>query len=501
MNLEQLKAARAAALAKAEGLTNADGTFADGFDAARAEVNKLDGQIRALEATAPAPAVNADAIRAEERARITGITEACRVAKLPANDAADMVGRGLSLDAARAEIFTKLAAASDAPPTRQHVAMGEDTRDKWMRGAMNWLIVRSGLAGLIAAADKTAVAAIDPGEFRGLGLLDLARQSLTRAGVAVGGLDKMTLAGLAMSHRSNYQSTSDFAYLLENTMHKILRAAYTITPDTWTRFCGVAQVQDFRAHNWYRWGSLSQLDALNEDGEFKNKSIPDAEKATYTATTKGNIIAVSRQVIVNDDMGAVMQLTEKLGRAAKLTIEKAVYAKLALNSGLGPTQSDAQPLFHANRLNVGTGSALAAAAIDADRVVMASQFEPNSQDYADLRPAVLLLPVGLGGQARVINLSQYDPDTVANKSQMKPNIVAGLFRDVVDTPRLTGTRRYLFADPSIAPVFLVSFLEGQQEPVLETMNGWRVDGVEMKARLDFGVDAVDWRGAVTNAGV
>jgi hypothetical protein len=48
---------------------------------------------------------------------------------------------------------------------------------------------------------------------------------------------------------------------------------------------------------------------------------------------------------------------------------------------------------------------------------------------------------------------------------------------------------------------MVSFLEGQQEPVLETQNGWRIDGVEMKARLDVGVDAVDYRGAVTNAGV
>ena len=41
---------------------------------------------------------------------------------------------------------------------------------------------------------------------------------------------------------------------------------------------------------------------------------------------------------------------------------------------------------------------------------------------------------------------------------------------------------------------------GQQEPVLETQDGWRYNGVEMKARLDFGVDVVDYRGAVTNAG-
>jgi hypothetical protein len=190
-----------------------------------------------------------------------------------------------------------------------------------------------------------------------------------------------------------------------------------------------------------------------------------------------------------------------LGRAAGLSIEIDVYAQLLLNSGLGPTQSDAQPLFHANRANVGTGSALAAAAIDADRVLMAKQRDPWGNEYLDLRPAILLVPVELGGQSRVVNDSQYDPDTVANKSQMKPNLVRGLFRDVVDTPRLSGTRRYLFADPSIAPVFEVAFLEGQTAPVLESRDGWRVDGTEMRVRLDYGVAAVDYRGAVTNAGV
>jgi hypothetical protein len=111
---------------------------------------------------------------------------------------------------------------------------------------------------------------------------------------------------------------------------------------------------------------------------------------------------------------------------------------------------------------------------------------------------VLLVPRGLQGTAISINQAEYDPDTTGKLQ--KPNIVKGLFSDIVGTGRLTGTRRYLFADPSLYPVFMVSFLEGQREPVLETQDGWRTDGVEMKARLDFGVDVVDYRGAVTNAG-
>jgi phage major head subunit gpT-like protein len=282
-------------------------------------------------------------------------------------------------------------------------------------------------------------------------------------------------------------------------MHKMLQAAYAAAPDTWSKWANRSTVADFRAHNRYRMGMFGALDSLTETGEFKNKPINDAEKATITAATKGNIINVSRQMIVNDDMGAFTRLLSMLGRAAGLSVEIDVYALLLLNSGLGPTQSDSQPLFHANRNNVSTGAAFSVDAIDADRVLMAQQKDPWGNQFLDLRPAVLLVPIGLGGKARITNQAQYDVDA-SNRFQV-PNKVAGLFREVVDTPRLSGTRRYLFAEPSVAPVFEVAFLEGQTEPVLESRDGWRVDGTEMKVRFDYGVAAVDFRGAVTNAGV
>ena len=331
-----------------------------------------------------------------------------------------------------------------------------------------------------------------------MSLVALARQCLERAGRPVRGHDKMRIVSEAFTLRDITQSTSDFATLLENTMHKVLVAAWSVTPDTWRRFCATSTVSDFRAHNRYRMGTFGSLDAVGETGEFKNKAITDAEKATITASTKGNIINVSRQMIVNDDMGAFARLLTMLGRAAGLSVEVDVYALLALNAGLGPTQADAAPLFDAARSNVGAGAALSAAAIDADAAIMAAQMDKDSHEYLNLQPAVLLVPRSLRGTAITINEAQYDPDT-ANKLQ-KPNAVRGLFADVVATPRLSGTRRYLFADPNVEPVIEVAFLEGQSAPVLETQDGWRTDGAEMKVRFDYGVAAVGWRGAVTDAG-
>jgi len=71
----------------------------------------------------------------------------------------------------------------------------------------------------------------------------------------------------------------------------------------------------------------------------------------------------------------------------------------------------------------------------------------------------------------------------------------------VDNPRLTGTRRYAFADATEAAVLEVAFLDGRQDPYLEVEDGFDVDGARYKVRLDYGVAAVDYRGATTNAGV
>lgn len=391
-----------------------------------------------------------------------------------------------TVETANAKLLAHLGAGA-TPIAGNHVVTLEDETDKFRVAATSALVVRAGFG---SSEQRQAVRA---NPYRGHKLLDLARQCLARAGIKTDGMSQMEIVAAAFT-----QSTSDFPVLLENTMHKVLQEAYGKAALTWNRFCAIGSVSDFRAHNRYRTGSFGVLDSVNENGEFKNKSIPDGEKASITAGTKGNIINLNRHMVINDDLAAFVGLSNSLGGAAARTVEAAVYAMLALNSNLGPTMGDGKALFHADHGNIGTGAALAVAGIDADRVLMASQKDVSGNDYLSLSPAVLLVPIGLGGLAREVNGQEYNDD--ANKQQRKPNVVRGLFRDVVDTPRITGTRRYLFADPAIAPVLEVAFLDGQQEPYLEMQNGFEVDGTQYKVRLDYGTAAVDYRGAVTNAG-
>lgn len=518
--LKELRDARTRLLAEAEQLRGADGTFASdadrtAFDAKMAEIDTIDTRIRSLEqqerdgasrlSLADTPSDEMRKGAEVERKRASEIRSLVKRVKLDESVADELIGAGRSIEEARVEVINKVAERDETPErdTRSSVRVetGEDARDKWLRGAENWLLTRGGVLDTVAKYDGRTSGDYAPGEFRGMTLVDLARESLTRAGVRWRGLDRMELVGQAFTRSANYQTVSDFALLLENTLNKALRAAYAVTPDTWSGWCGTATVTDFRTHNWYRMGSLSGLDELTEHGEFRNKTIPDAEKQTFSATTRGNIIGVTRQTIVNDDLGGLTRMATMLGRAAMLSIETRAYARLAENSSLGPNLSDGNPIFNARAggNNIGAGAALSAAAIDADSAIMAAQQDVSGNEILDLQPSVLLVPRGLQGQANQINDAEFDPD--GSKSNRQPNIVRGFFDRVIGTARLTGTRRYLFADPMIAPVMVVSFLEGEREPVIETQDGWTYDGVSLRARLDFGVDGVDFRGAVTDAGV
>lgn len=394
----------------------------------------------------------------------------------------------VTVEAAGLKILAKLADGA-GPIAGQHtVETTEDETDKRRGAIVAALMVRAGVAS------NEVRASIGSNPFRGHTLMDLARASLDRTGYDYRGRDKMEIVAAAFT-----QSTSDFPILLENAMHKTLQAAYAIAADTWRQFCAVGSVSDFRDHPRYRTAALANLQSLNELGEFVNGTIPDGEKARVRVGTKGLIINLSRQAVVNDDLGSFVGLANSLGRSAARTIETDVYAFLALNSGLGPVMDDGYTLFHANHGNITTGAAISVVAIDADRVAMASQKGVGANgDYLALMPHCIVLPIGLGSTARVLNAAEYDPDT-SNKLQ-RPNVVRGLFTNVVDTPRVSGTRRYLFANPVEAPVLEVDFLDGNEQPYLELKNGFDVDGASWKIRHDFGVSVVDYRGAVTNAG-
>jgi ATP-dependent protease ClpP protease subunit len=378
--------------------------------------------------------------------------------------------------------------AKDVEPVNPtHIETVEDEADKRRDGIVASMIVRAGLA------DKATRERAMHSAHRGAKLLDLARESCIRAGRRVDGLGQMEVVAHAFT-----SSTSDFPILLENAMHKVLQGAYAVAPNTWRSFCRVGSVSDFRDHKRYRTGSLGNLRQVNELGEYTTEAIPDGEVSAVAIDTKGYIVPLSRQMIINDDLGAFLGLSADMGRAAMRTIETDVYSLLLLNNGLGPTQADGQPLFHSTRGNVGTASILGVDGLDGDISLMGAQTDIGGNDFLDLEPSVLLVAKSLRGKAFEVVNAEFNDE--ATKNQRRPNSVRNQFDEIVGSPRLSGTRRYLFANPSIAPVIEVDFLDGNETPFMEMETAFTTDGARYKVRLDFGVNDVDFRGAVTNVG-
>lgn len=440
----------------------------------------------------PAPdQPSAAEILARDKARRDGIRAHFTASILANEGMADLRDRlmddhGITPEAAGLQVLAKLGESLES--VAGHVVVREnEEREQYMDGIVASLLTRAG------KANQETRALAQGSALRSFSLMEHAKAALTRAGINHSSMTVPQIAQAALT-----QSTSDFPVLLENAMHKALLEAYQTAGDTWSRFCRTGSVSDFRAHGRYRTGTIGNFTIVNENGEYQNVAIPDGEKSSITAMDRGLIINLTYQMIVNDDLGAFIGLASDLGRAGRRTVEAAVYALLAENAGLGPVMPDGYTLFHANHKNIGVAAALTAASIDGDRVVMGSQTDISGNDFLDLRPSVWVGPLASGSTARTINDAQYDPDT-ANKLQ-KPNSVRGLFKDIVDTARLSGTRYYLFAEPNDAPTIEVAFLNGESEPYLMLEEAFSSRGAKWRATLDFGVAAIDFRGAVTNAG-
>lgn len=393
----------------------------------------------------------------------------------------------ITLEQANTKLLAKLADGAGPVGHPGHVTPGADARDKRV------LAMSESLAARMGATKEDGA-----NPYRGMRLHELARACLRASGVNPDGMSQMEIATAVLTRQlpRGAQTTSDFPVILENTLHKLVLTGFVAQPGTYERFCKLGDVSDFRAWNRLVPGLIGNLDTVNEAGEYKNKNIPDAEKNSVQATRKGNIINITPEVLVNDDTGYIQTMALSLGAAGPRAIERAVYTLLNSN----PNLSDGVAVFAAGRGNLaGSGAVPSVTTLDAARQAMASRTAPGTDaEYLDIRPAVAVVPLAQGGNTRVLVNAVYDPDT-ANKLQ-KPNMVNGIVKDVVDSPRLSGTAWYLFADPNVAPVIEVVFLDGQRTPQVTEEINFRTSGLAWKVELPFGAGYIGHHGGYKNPG-
>jgi hypothetical protein len=330
-------------------------------------------------------------------------------------------------------------------------------------------------------------------------MIDLARQCLERAGVRTKGMLAQELVGArSRSAMRRHGTTGDFPVLLENVLYKVLLAQYAITPDTWTKFCAIGTVTDFKASKRYRMGTFGSLSALNEPASSRTSRSPTASasrsRPARRATSSGS--AARRSSTMTWGRSRPSRRSSAARRSCRSRSTSTRCSRSTAASARDVGRPDAVPRDAQQHRRPAPRSARRdRRGPRRDGVAEGSveQRDPRA-DAGGARAADRPRRHGAPDQQRPVRLR-------LTKFQI-PNRVGNLFRDIVDSPRITGTRRYLFADPGIAPTIEVAFLDGQAQPFMEMREGWRVDGVEWKVREDYGiVGAIDFRGAVTNAGV
>lgn len=406
------------------------------------------------------------------------------------------IDNGDSVDAFRSALLEALM-KREAPATDNTIRVGKEHVEK-----------RAEVMGeaLMHRADPSAELSDGAREYRGFTLMDMAREALELRGEKTRGMSREEIAARALAQRSGgYGSTSDFPIILGNVINTTLRAGYEAAGQTFRQLVRETSVSDFKAVHRAQLGEGPAFDKVNEHGEFKRGSVGEA-KESYKIATFGKIIAVTRQVIINDDMNAFGRIPQLLGGAAAQLESDLVWYQILSN----PTMGDSTALFHSDHKNLPNAAAFSVASLGLARATMAKQVGLDGKTVLNIRPQFLVVPVALETTAEQELKTVFYPDTTskaATASMRSLQIITDARLDNgIDNPavgaKVNGSDKswYLAASPSQIDTVEIAYLEGNRGVFTESRYGFDVDGMEIKARLDVGAKTLDHRGLLKNAG-
>lgn len=455
----------------------------------------------AAPAAAPAAAGRSEAdIVAGERQRASGIRNAAAAFRRTAHgnlvtdaDIEAMIEGGITVDAARSQMFARLEQASNATgPTRSAAGIVTE-RDEQQQRRSDMVAALQHRANPRAHSELPESAR----RFRGLTLAELARASLEIQGIRTEGMGRMELVSVAMGNREfqgrSLMGTSDFSIALASTVNRSLRRGYESAPQSFKLWCNPGKLSDFRAATRVSVAGNLALEKVNEFGEFKRGKIVDAGE-TIQLATYGKIVGVTRQAVINDDLSFLDRLPAMFGRAAADFESDTVYSVLTGNAAM----SDGTALFHANHGNLGTAGVIGETTLSEARQGMRKQKDPSGNNQPlNLVAKYVIVPAALETAAQ----KQFQAIIVATKTA-DTNIFRDIYEVVVE-PRLDANSViswYMAADPATIDTVEYAYLDGQEGLYTEERMGFDVDGLEVKGRLDFATKAIDWRGMWKNPG-
>ena len=437
-----------------------------------------------------------EALRAEaqrtERERISGIDTAIEAARAlvgtetAAHIRREAVERGWHPDQARRSLFDAMvkSAAPPAIPARPETGPGHDSPSEILDAMAEALAARS-MPGYQPQGTGRHT------EFRGWRPSDMIGELLRVRGERNVPRNPTLLAERA------FHTTSDFPLLLSAAANKMLLAAYQPAAPSYRQIFLRRDFRDFKPHRHLRVGDFPTLMPLMENGEIQAGTMSESQEIVLLQTFARRI-RVTRPMLVNDDLGAFTDFAAAIGRRVADFENATAYALLNQANGDGPTLTNGPAAVFgtaAARLNkAAAGSALDINNLAAGRAAILRQKTLDGLPISVGNAMKLLVGPSLELPARQLTVS------VGATQISHANIYAGFVQPLVE-PLIPNNRWYLFADPPTAPVYVYGYLNGAEGPQVTTGPVSGVDGVEVSVIFDFGVGAIDWRGAWFNPGV
>jgi hypothetical protein len=301
-------------------------------------------------------------------------------------------------------------------------------------------------------------------------------------------------------------STMSLPGILENVMNKTLLSAYESTPIAAFDLCSIGTVSDFKEISRYRLLGTGGFEKVAPDGELKHGKLSD-QKYSNKADTYGQILALTRHDIINDDLNAFMDIPRQMGRSGAESIDDLFFTLLLKNTGF----------FSSANANLLTGpdtkfgpESLTVAKTTFRKQKAGPSNKAKDQKPINIRPEFLVVPVEIETDAELLmGSAQLMIDAQGTPTKIPvDNPHRNKYR-VISTPHLSdsyyqgasGSAWYLFANPNVLPAFEIVFLNGRRTPVIERVEmPANTLGMGFRSYIDFGVNSQDPRAAVKVTG-
>jgi len=445
--------------------------------------------------------IEANAKKAE-RDRVQAIRELCRVHKRSPAFEDLLIREDTSIEKAREKVLVDLVTVQNAQPQTQAQTPIE-VRGATLEDAIQDVecALEQRMFPNMEFDDRKANPRPAAQRFRGRPFLAMAEELMRIGGrrpetMSIDRIVDETLSTRAMA------GTTDFPTLTQNVLNKGLRKMYGQQEQTWRKLAYMTEVQDYKPVSRINMSGGLQLAAVNEHGEFPRTKFKDFGE-TYSVADYGREFALTRRLLINDDLGGMDRTAIQLGRRAADKESDLAWALLLgpTSDGLGITMADGFKVIDStNHKNSTTGALISSGVVGSGLpnclLKMRKQTDQDG-NILNLMPSILVVPAALEVAAKQATM-QVSPNAPGNT-----NPFINYFSAVIVEPRLdaaSATAFYVFASPEQINIIEAAYLAGMQGPRIVTQDAFNPQGVKFLVSHTFGCGFLEYLSVVYSTG-